>query len=214
MTTISTYTRPLQSRCIPNSRNLLSIARHVKRFENLPRLGPHRLRHVPPSHATVVWVILAPKFIVWATGAPLSRPADYPFAGTELLLPAWSSTSWFRRHILLPRVFQYAAASPFSQHFPPPAPAGFVFSGGLIHRQFATSRSSMWVQITRSSDHRFSACLLHLDLAGSVSAFLLLSSISVTSFWRFRYPLAGSRISSRTVIKLFSHIASVSPALL
>ncbi len=73
-------------------------------------------------------------FIIRATGDPLSSPANFPFVGAELLLPVRSGTSWFRLRVLLPRVFPYAAASPFLRHLPPPAPAGSVFSCGLICR--------------------------------------------------------------------------------
>ncbi len=118
-------------------------------------------------------------FIVRAAGAPLSSPAKFPFAGAELLLPARSGTSCFQTCVLSSCVILYATASSFSRHFPPPAPAGSVFFCDLICRQFAASRSSIWAQIARWLDRRFSACLLHLDLACSVSAFLLVQVFSL-----------------------------------
>ncbi len=60
--------------------------------------------------------------------------ADFLFAGAELLPPAWSGTSCFQTCKLSPRVILLATASPFLRHFPPPAPAGSVFSCGLICR--------------------------------------------------------------------------------
>ncbi len=52
------------------------------------------------------------------------------------------------RHSIRDRVF-------VSTHFPPSAPAGSVFYCSLIRRQFAASRSSIWAQFARLSDHRF-----------------------------------------------------------
>ncbi len=181
-----------------DSRILFTIVRHVKRLENLPRLGPHRLRHIPePRDCRMNFF-----------------SAKFPFAGAELLLPAQSGTSRFQLRIFLPpRILPYAAAAPFLQHFLPLAPAGSVFSCSLVRRQFAASRSSIWVQIAHSSDRCFSACLLHLDLAHSVSAFCwfklfhyVVPAVPVLVSWFedfFTY-----------VVTSISHVASVSPALL
>ncbi len=64
-------------------------------------------------------------------GAPFSSPADFPFVGAELLLPARSSTSWFQLrstrphlcfcgifHPLLRRVLCFLAAL-FAANLPP-----------------------------------------------------------------------------------------------
>ncbi len=87
-------------------------------------------------------------FVCSRRGCFHSSPADFPFTGAKLLLPAGSGISCFWTRKFLPRVFPYAATSPFLRYFPPPAPAGSTFSCGLIPHQFAALHSSIWVRIT------------------------------------------------------------------
>ncbi len=195
-----------------NLRTLFSIACHVKRLKILPRPRPYCLRHVPPSHATVSWVIPSPNFPFYCSrrGCFLLSPANFPFAGAKLLLPALPSTSCFWTRVLLPCVIPYTTASPFLQHFPPPAPAGSVFFCDLIRRQFAASRSSIWVWIASSSNRGFFACRLHLDLAGSVLAFFLVEVFSLrcsggsSTRWLVREFLCG--LSSHSSVKSLPYL--------
>ncbi len=130
--------------------NLFTIACHVKRLKIFRILG----RIVRNTSPWATWLsrelphhrIFLFSFFCLRRGCFLSSPADFPFAGAELSLPVRSGTSCFRTRVFLPRIFPYAAASPFLRQFPPPAPAGSVFSCGLIRCQFAVSHSSIWTR--------------------------------------------------------------------
>ncbi len=63
-----------------------------------------------------------------------------------------------------------------------------------------------------SSDRCFFTCLLHLKLAG-FHVSILADRVFVTSLRQFRYSLAGSRISSQTIVISSCQVVSVSPAL-
>ncbi len=90
---------------------------------------PHRLRrHVLLTHATVARVSFPPNFHLQVLNFYCLRspaPPGFNFA-------YFCSTSFRTRPCLR-----------FLRHFPPPAPAGSVFSCGLVCRQFATSRLSI-----------------------------------------------------------------------
>ncbi len=70
LTYSSTYTRPPAKRMYLDSRASISIARHVKRFENLLRPRLHRSRHVPRATRLSREFLHRQIFIVRAAGAP------------------------------------------------------------------------------------------------------------------------------------------------
>ncbi len=146
-------------------------------------------------------------------GCFLSSPANFPFAGAKLLLPARSGTSCSRTCVFLPHVFPYAATSPFLRHFPPPAPAGSVLFCGLVCRQFAALRSSIWAQIVVCQTAVFppAYCTLIWWVPCQHSSW----------FKSFRYVVPAVPVLVgwfedffAYVATSFSHVAFVSPALL
>ncbi len=162
-----------------DSRALFLIARHVKRFENLPRPRLHRSRHVPRATQLLRKLLLSQIFIVRAAGAPLSSPTDFPFAGAELLLPAQFGTSWFWLRVLLPRIFPYAAVFLFCDIFHPLLQWVSCFLAASFAANLPPRARQFGCKSPVCQTAVFSTCLLHHDLVGSVSAFLLVQVISL-----------------------------------
>ncbi len=153
--------------------------------------------------------VLSPHIIPYATASPFLRHFPPPASAGSIIFAASFADN------LPPRTRQFGANRPFvgPLFFHLPAASQFVrfrVFCGLIRRQFAASHSLIWARIASSSDHRSSACLLHLDLAGSVSAFLPVQVFSLSrsgnsgTRWLVRGFLRGP--SSRLSVKSLPYL--------
>ncbi len=195
-------------------RILFTIARHVKRLENLPLPGPHRSRHI--CHATIAWVTPLPNFpfllfFARAAGASFRAPPIfhsrvpnfYCLRGPAPLVfkLAYFCCTSFRTllrlrfcgifHPLLWR-FPYFLAASFAANLPPRA-CQSGHESSFVWPPFFRLPAAPWVGRFRVS--------------------ILTDRVFVTLFRQFRYSLAGSKISSQTVVILSCQVVSVSPAL-
>ncbi len=200
-----------RSGCIFDREFSPSIVHHVgKRFDSdLPHTRLHCSCHVLPSHATVACVTSS-RFLLF-------EPQVLPFQPRWFFHPQVPNFHCLRSMAPFPFgitsfrcvSFRMRLCFRFLRHFPPLLRRVFVLfsrphSPPRI-RQFGCESSVYWIAV-------FPPAVLCLS-AGSVTVYLLIQ-IFVTSFWQFRYLLAGPRFSLRTVDTLSCQVASVSPALL
>ncbi len=163
-----------------DSRALFSIARHIKHFENLPRPRPHRLRHVPPRHTTVAWVTSLSNFYCSSRECSPFEPRRFSVRRCQTF------TACVVRHLLVSTSRIIAAhlsvrgcVSIFAA-FSTPCPGKirvFLRPHSPPICRFALVNLSANRPFVRPLF--FSTCLLHLDLTGSVSAFLLVQVFSL-----------------------------------
>ncbi len=138
-------------------------------------------------------------FIVRAASAPLLSPADFPFAGAKLLLPARFGTSWFRLQVLLPHVFLYVAVSRLAA-FSAPCSGGFcvfLWPHSPPICRLALVNLGVNRPFVRPLFFPPACCTLIWRVPCQHSCWF---KSFITSFQLLRYSLAGLRISLRTIV--------------
>ncbi len=194
-------------------RTLFSTVCHVKRLENLPRLGPHRLQHVPRA-ARLSCELLQRRILLFQPrvlpfrAPPIFRSRVSNFYCLCGLAPpafdfAYYCRASFRTQL---RLSVHSCVSVFTA-FSAPCSGGF--------RVFLQPHSPpiCRLALVNLGANRpfvrppFSTCLLHHDLAGSVSAFLLVQVFSLRcsgTCWLVRGFLRGP--SSHRSVKLLPYL--------